>query len=136
VLYLDTSALVKLVTREAESIALQSYLAERSDVRWLTSGLTRPELLRAAFRSGVAQAVDDARTVLATLDILALTDRLLDQAGVVLPAELRTLDAIHLAAAKMVGPQLMAVVTYDARMVDAARQAGLPVARPGAASPT
>jgi predicted nucleic acid-binding protein len=135
-LYLDTSALVKLVTREAESVALQSYLADRSDVRWLTSGLTRAELLRAAFRSGVAQAVDDARTVLATLDILTLTDRLLDQAGVMPPAELRTLDAIHLAAAKTVGPQLTAVVTYDARMVDAARQAGLPVARPGAASQT
>jgi predicted nucleic acid-binding protein len=136
VLYLDTSALVKLVTRETESIALQSYLAERSDVRWLTSGLTRAELLRAAFRSGVAKVVDDARTVLATLDILALTDRLLDQAGLVPPAELRTLDAIHLAAAKTVGPQLTAVVTYDARMVDAARQAGLPVARPGAAYQT
>ena len=135
-LYLDTSALVKQVTREAESIALQSYLAERSDVRWLTSGLTRAELLRAAFRSGVAQAVDDARTVLATLGILALNDRLLDQAGVMPPAQLRTLDAIHLTAAKTVGPQLTAVVTYDAGMVDAARQAGLPVARPGAASQT
>lgn len=131
-LYLDTSALVKLVTREAESIALQSYLAERPDSRWVTSGLTRAELLRAVYRSGVAQALDDARTVLATLDILALTDRQLDQAGVLPPAGLRTLDAIHLVAAKTVGPTLTAVVTYDARMFEAARQAGLPVARPGA----
>jgi uncharacterized protein len=136
VLYLDTSALAKLVTRETESVALQGYLAERPDIRWVTSGLTRAELLRAAFRSGVAQAVADARTVLATLDVLALTDRLLDQAGLMPPAELRTLDAIHLAAAKTVGPHLTAVVTYDARMVDAARQAGLPVARPGAESQT
>jgi predicted nucleic acid-binding protein len=108
VLYLDTSALAKLVTREVQSAVLQAYLAERSEVPWVTVGLTRTELLRAAYRTGAPQTVDDARTVLATL------------------------DAIHLAGAKMVGPGLEAVVTYDGRMYDAARAAGLPVARPGA----
>jgi predicted nucleic acid-binding protein len=132
VLYLDTSALAKLVTREAESAALQAYLAERSEAPWVTVGLTRTELLRAAYRTGAPQTVDDARTVLATLDVMVLTDRLLDDAGTLPPAELATLDAIHLAGAKMVGPGLEAVVTYDGRMYDAARAAGLPVARPGA----
>ena len=130
-LYLDTSALAKLVTREAESPALQTYLAEREQTPWVTVALARAELIRAAYRTGAPQAIQDARTVLATLDILALTDRLLDEAGTLPPPELRTLDAIHLAGARMIGAKLEAVLTYDGRMYDAARAAGLPVARPG-----
>ena len=56
-LYLDTSALAKLVTREVESAALQPYLAERSEVPWVTVGLTRTELLRAAYRTGAGMRV-------------------------------------------------------------------------------
>ena len=131
-LYLDASALAKLVTQEAESSALRAYLLPRSDVTWVTVALTRAELVRAAFCTGEPAAVEDARNVLSTLDILELTDRLLDSAGTLPPAELRTLDSIHLTAAKVVGPRLEALVTYDNRMYDAARAAGLPAARPGA----
>lgn len=68
----------------------------------------------------------------ATLDVIALTERFLGDAGTLPPAELRALDAVRLAGAKMVGPRLEAVVAYDGRMYDAARAAGLPVARLGA----
>jgi predicted nucleic acid-binding protein len=129
-LYLDTSALVKLVSAEPESAALRDYLEIHStDIRF-TAALTRTELIRAASRLNSTAAVAHARRLLARLDLVSLTNRLLDAAGVLPPTELRTLDAIHLAAAQT-APDLRAVVSYDARMVEAATQSGLTVARPG-----
>ena len=69
------SALTKLVTREVESAALQAYPAGRSEAPWVTVGLTPTELLRAAYRTGAPQTVDDARTVLATLDVMSKIPR-------------------------------------------------------------
>jgi predicted nucleic acid-binding protein len=55
---------------------------------------------------------------------------LLDQAGVLTPPETRSLDALHLATALALGPDLGVVVTYDQRMADAAVAQGLDVAAP------
>jgi predicted nucleic acid-binding protein len=130
VIYLDTSALVKLVANEPESAALRTYLSARTDEGWFTAALTRTELIRAVSRTGDRSAVEHARTILASLDLVALTDRLLDTAATVAPASLRTLDAIHLAAAMTAGPRLDALVTYDDRMATAVRDAGLMLAQP------
>lgn len=129
-IYLDTSALVKLVANERESAALRTYLSARIDQGWFTATLTRTELIRAVSRTGDRSAVEHARTILASLDLVALTDRLLDSAATLVPAGLRTLDAIHLAAAMAAGPQLDALVTYDERMATAVRDAGLSLAQP------
>ncbi|MCW2653879.1 MAG: hypothetical protein JWR32_4855 [Mycobacterium sp.] len=129
-IYLDTSALVKFVANEPESAALRTYLGLRTEHNWFTAALTRTELIRAASRTANHSAVEHARTLLASLDIVALTDRLLDTAAALAPASLRTLDAIHLAAAVTAGPQLDAIVTYDDRMSSAASDAGLTVAQP------
>jgi hypothetical protein len=67
---------------------------------------------------------------LAHLDLVDLDAELVDTAAVVQPASLRTLDAIHLAGALRMGADLSALVTYDQRLVDAARAAGLPVVSP------
>jgi predicted nucleic acid-binding protein len=70
------------------------------------------------------------RQGLRTIDLVAIDDRILEAAGVLEPQILRTLDAIHLATALSIGDDLSEVVTYDARMLEAARLLGLPTASP------
>ncbi len=126
-IYLDSSALVKLVVREPESRALRAYL--RHDRERVSCGLARTELLRAVRPLGPA-AVAMARRLLRTVALVRLDDTLLDAAGMLEPLTLRSLDAIHLAAAQLVAPALRAVVTYDRRMADAAAALGFAVAAP------
>ncbi|MGN6600177.1 MAG: type II toxin-antitoxin system VapC family toxin [Actinomycetes bacterium] len=127
-IYLDTSALLKLVVRETESSALRSWLAE-ADGPVVTSALTRVELVRAARRVGL-QAAQDAVDVLAEVATVRLDDSVLATAAALAPPELRSLDAIHLGTATMLGPGVI-VVTYDPRMLEAAALAGLRVVAPG-----
>jgi hypothetical protein len=129
-LYLDSSAVVKLVQREAESGALRRYLRRhRADDR-VTSALARTEVVRAVLPGG-AQAVAMARRQLGLLFQVPLDVEVLDQAAMAAPAmSLRTLDAVHLVSAQLVGADLRALVTYDRRMADAAGGIGLPVEAP------
>jgi predicted nucleic acid-binding protein len=125
--YLDSSALVKLVVREPESRALRAYL--RGEPERLSCGVARTEVLRAVRPLGPA-ALETARRLLRNIHLVRLDDTLLDAAGVLEPLALRTLDAIHLASAQLVAPTLRAVVTYDRRMADAAASLGFPVTAP------
>ncbi len=126
-IYLDSSALVKLIIAEAESTALRRYL-RRHAVR-VSCGLARVEVVRAVRPQGGA-AVARARQVLLRLDLLHLDDELLEDAATLDGSVLRSLDAIHLAAARTLGDELTAVVTYDERMTAAALRLGLPVEAP------
>lgn len=126
--YLDSSGLVKLTEREAESDALQRYLASRP---WQVScWLARVEVIRAARRHGPV-AVARARQVFGNLILIRLEPGLLEDAAALDPLALRSLDAIHLAAARTLGRDLAALVTYDQRMAAAARDQGLTVDAPG-----
>jgi hypothetical protein len=128
VAYLDTSATVKLVVREAETPALRSTL-----LRWprrASSSLLRLELLRAVRRAGLPQLLVQARRELAAVQLVRIDDALLDRAVALDPPRLRSLDAIHLATALTLGADLGVVITYDARMVEAATALGLPVSSP------
>ena len=124
--YLDASAIVKLVVEETESAALKGYLTDRGERA--SASIARVEVVRAVRHKGPI-AVRTARTVLDNIDLIQLDDELLDLAGE-LEGPLRSLDAIHLAAALELGRELEAVVTYDARMTRAAEALGLPVAAP------
>ena len=126
VVYLDSSALVKLVVREPESAALRSYL--RSTASRVSSALARVEVVRAVVPHG-PDATARARQVLQGTSLLALDDALLDAAGALEAPGLRSLDAIHLAAARAVEP-LRALVTYDRRLAEAAEALGLEAAAP------
>ncbi|MGC9963637.1 MAG: type II toxin-antitoxin system VapC family toxin [Acidimicrobiales bacterium] len=129
-LYLDSSALVKLVQREAESEALRRFLRRHRADRLVTSALARVEVLRAVLTGGPA-ALAQARRQLSRLDQVLLSTELLDRAATLAPnVQLRSLDAIHLAAVQLVGPELRAVVTYDRRMADAAKDLGFAVEGP------
>ena len=125
--YLDSSALVKLVVAERESAALRRYL--RSTPQRASCALARVEVLRAVRPHGGA-AMKRARGLLRRLDLVQLDDDLLDAAAGLDAGVLRSLDAIHLAAAQVLGDVLTAVVTYDDRMTAAAARLGLPVAAP------
>lgn len=125
--YLDSSALVKLVVDEPESRALRTYL--RREPERLSCGLARTEVLRAVRPLGPA-AVEKARRLLRSINLVRLDDTLLDAAGLLEPFSLRSLDAIHLAAAQLVAPTLHALVTYDRRMADAASALGFAVEAP------
>ena len=129
-LYLDSSAIVKLVSREAESGALSRFLRRhRADGR-VTSALARVEVVRAVAGGGPA-AIAHARRQLARLDEVNLGRALLDDAATLSPGSLlRSLDAIHLASARSIGADLRTVITYDQRMGDAAIAVGLTVEAP------
>lgn len=125
--YLDTSALVKLVVREAESDALVSWLQSHPAVA--TSDLTRTELMRAV-RRGAPDLVERVRDLLSRMTLITAAPRVFDDAGRLDPIEVRTLDAIHIASALQLGDDLESVVTYDTRMADVVRRLGLPVTAP------
>jgi predicted nucleic acid-binding protein len=128
VAYLDASAVVKLLVREAETTALRRRL--RSWPRRASSALLRVELLRTVKRAGVPRLMEGARQHLARIDLIRLDDDLLERAAEIEPSKVRSLDAIHLATALGLGTDLAAVVTYDTRMSAAAQALGLPVIAP------
>ena len=127
-LYLDSSAFVKLVVEETESAAVRAYLADRG-ARRVSSALLRTESLRAVRHLG-PDALTTVRDGLRRVDLIGIDDRILDAAGILEAQVLRTLDAIHLATAMAVGDDLEAIVTYDERMIEAARLLWLATATP------
>jgi uncharacterized protein len=127
VVYLDSSALVKLVVAEPESDALTAYLAQRP--QRASSALARVEVPRAVRAHGPG-AVSRARALLARVSLLHLDDALLDAAANLEGPHLRSLDAIHVASAQTVAARDATLVTYDGRMADVAKRHGLAVAAP------
>ncbi len=125
--YLDSSAAVKLIVREAESDALESWLRPHDVLT--SSALLRTELLR-AIRRGAPRRIAEARAALAAFTLRAVDDEILDAAGDIGPSSIRSLDAIHLATALRLATALDAIVTYDRRMIEGAVLLGLPVASP------
>jgi predicted nucleic acid-binding protein len=128
VTYLDSSAIVKLVVEEPESTALRKYLRRRQP--WVASALARTEVARALLPLG-SPARRRLSEVLSRLELIRVSDRVLVAAGTMLPPETRSLDAIHVATALLLGPELGRLVTYDIRMAEAARANGCAVTAPG-----
>jgi uncharacterized protein len=129
VIYLDASALVKLVFEEPESAALEQWVSDRSELPKLTGELSTVELVRTCRRLDEG-AVADARRLLAGLDLLPMASAIVEEAALAGPALLRSLDAIHLASALSVREGLIAFVTYDARLAAAAASEDLPLVGP------
>ncbi|MFI6040451.1 type II toxin-antitoxin system VapC family toxin [Nocardia sp. NPDC051321] len=123
-LYLDTSALVKLVHLETESAALMNWLDDRPEVPWVASALVEVELVRAV---RVAEPADliHIPAVLSRVDRLDMDGIVRSNAAAISPATIRSLDALHLATALELATDLTAVVTYDKRLGEAAEAAGL-----------
>jgi predicted nucleic acid-binding protein len=129
VIYFDTSALVKLVFDELESAALADWLTLRADVPKVSSDLSTIELLRTCRRVD-EDAVDAANQLLGGIDLLPMDRTIVEKAASLVPNELRSLDAIHLASALSVETTLTALVAYDVRLCSAAADAGIVVVSP------
>jgi len=126
VAYVDASALVKLVVPESESVQMLRWYVEADRVVISRVGVV--ETRRAAARH--RHDPDGLRSLLNSVDVVELDQRVADRAASVGPMLLRALDAIHLAAALEFGDILGAFVTYDDRLAGAARAVGLPVVSP------
>uniref|UniRef100_A0AAU3GQ63 Ribonuclease VapC n=1 Tax=Streptomyces sp. NBC_01401 TaxID=2903854 RepID=A0AAU3GQ63_9ACTN len=128
-IYLHSAAVVKLAHAETESQALRAWLDERVDTAWVSSVLTEVETSRALARHAPG-AVVRLESVLDLIEMMEMDAGVRILAQTVKPATVRSLDAIHLATALRAHPRLTAFVTYDKRLADAAREAGLPVEVP------
>ncbi|WP_239336619.1 type II toxin-antitoxin system VapC family toxin [Frankia sp. CiP3] len=127
-IYLDSSAIVKLARQESETDALRAWLA--ANPKPLTaSALARTEAARALIRTEPA-ALPVLRAVLTVVHQKPITEAILDAAATLPGAMLRSLDAIHLATAENLAPTLTWFVAYDKRLTEAARARCLPVASP------
>jgi predicted nucleic acid-binding protein len=124
--YLDSSAFVKLVLPEPETPALLAAL--EGVERLVASEILEIEVLRATRRGGGDTAA--ARVQLAAVRLLPLSSEIRKRASELDPPSVRSLDAIHLATALSIGDRLDGLYTYDERMSLAARHAGLNVQAP------
>lgn len=122
--YLDSSAIVKLVVREVETRALRTaLLAHRQRA---TSEIALVELRRALRRAGGGPPESArAQAVLAGLHLVRLDAEIMNLAGEIEPAELRSLDAIHLASALALGSAIDVFIAYDRSLTKAAAANGL-----------
>ncbi|HEV7942074.1 MAG TPA: type II toxin-antitoxin system VapC family toxin [Solirubrobacteraceae bacterium] len=132
--YLDTSAFVKLVIPEPETVALVTALTSKALL--VASEILEVEALRATRRSTKEDGVAAARTQLAGVRLLPLTDQIRRRACELEPPTLRSLDAIHIATALDLGERLECMYAYDVRMATAANEAGLRVLAPTADQPS
>jgi predicted nucleic acid-binding protein len=124
--YLDASAMVKLIVDEVESVALNRWYVEAR--RLLTSRVGIVETIRASSRRTCDPLHRDR--ILSDVEVIEFDRHVAGVAAALAPPLLRTLDAIHLATALALMPELDAFVTYDDRLAEAARSLGLPVVRP------
>jgi hypothetical protein len=128
-IYLDSAAVVKLVHAEAESQALREWLDARAETGWISSVLTEIESFRALARYA-PEAISRLAAVLDLIDLVGLDPPVRILAQTAKPATVLSLDAIHLGTALHVRPVLTSFVTYDKRLLDAARASGLPADSP------
>ncbi len=126
--YLDSSAFLKLFLAEPESAQLHARL--KSFPNQASAMLLRTEVMRALRRSGNEYLVGHARRLFRTIHLIRLDELLLDLAGDLEPTGLRSLDAIHLAAALSMGSTLSVLFTYDDRLREAALRQGVEVESP------
>jgi predicted nucleic acid-binding protein len=126
-LYMDSSALVKLIVPERESAALRHEL--RSWPERVSNVIAEIELERTARRFG-GVTVRRAREVLVRLTLVELDEAVRRRAAELRPPQLRTLDAIHLATALSLEHDLGALCAYDRRLTDAAVSTGVTVLAP------
>lgn len=127
--YVDSSAAVKLLVAETDSHAFASFYDEHADASWVSSSLLRVEVCRTVLRV-LPDALHDAWDLLSAFDYIDIDDDIADGACQEPDPMLRSLDAIHLATARVVSAELTGVVTYDDHLAAATEGAGFPVVRP------
>lgn len=130
-IYLDTSALVKLIRREPESDALADWLDSRAPTPWVSSTLIEVELPRALRRTNVA-LLADVPAITARVARYEIDEVVRAVAAAFPHPHLRTLDGLHLATAHAAfSNRITAFVSYDEGLLRVAAAVGLPTDSPG-----
>jgi len=127
--YADTSAVIRLLAEETHSRAFAQFYDSDPKAEWVSSALLRIELTRVVARVRPA-LLPDARDLLTAFSYIEMDEEVVDGAMNEPDRSLRALDAIHLATARLLGPDLDALVTYDIRLASAATDAGIAVLAP------
>lgn len=127
--YADTSAVIKLLVEETHSKAFAAFYDGHADAEWVSSALLRVEVTRAVARA-MPVLLPDARDLLLAFSYIAIDDDIVEAAMNEPDRMLRSLDAIHLATARLLGPDLEALASYDERLTTAAKDAGLDTVSP------
>jgi hypothetical protein len=127
--YIDTSAALKLLAEESHSRAFAAFYDESAGSSWVSSALLRIEVIRAVSRVMPA-ALPDARALLLAFDYVSIDDEVVEAAMNEPHRMLRSLDAIHLATARVFGPDLDGLATCHDRLAVAAKDAGIAVIDP------
>lgn len=129
--YVDTSAALKLLLEEEHSTHLYGmFEGTRDSVPWVSSEILRVELMRTVRRVAPVMLLEALET-LEHLGFVHLATDVVDAAIREPDPALRSLDALHVATARVLGDQVEGFVTYDRRQAAAASAAGLPVLSPG-----
>jgi uncharacterized protein len=129
VYYADTSAVIKLLAEESHSQAFAAFYDSHADTEWVSSALLRIELTRAVTRIMPA-LLPEARDLLSAFSYISMDDDVVEGAMNEPDRGLRSLDAIHLATARILGSDLTAIVSYDDRLLKAAEDARLGIESP------
>ena len=127
--YADASAVIKLLVEETDSKAFAAFYDAHDDAEWVSSALLRIEVTRAVARAMPA-LLPDARDLLLAFSCIAIDDEVVEGAMNEPDRGLRSPDAIHLATARILAPELDSLVTYDDRLIRAAADAGISVVTP------
>ena len=128
-IYLDTSAFLKLVWNEIHSDAVRALLDDTRDEPTVSSRVLIIETRRAV-RRGAPDYLPRADLLLTQVGQVGLSHAVVESASRLPDPALRSLDAIHLATALVLGEEVSAFVTYDKRLFAAAQAQRLPVAAP------
>lgn len=133
-IYIDTSAAIKLVRRETHSEELSLWIRGQLSPEFVSSVIIEVELPRATKRSAPMN-LDRAGEVLDGIGIVTLSPAIVTRAAGFDERDLRSLDAIHLATAEHVAnaakSAFLGFLAYDSRLLNAARSIGVPVLAPG-----
>ncbi len=127
--YADTSAVIKLLAEESHSRAFAGFYDSHTDSEWVSSALLRIEVTRSVIRAMPA-LMPEARDLLSAFSYIAIDNDVVEAAMNEPDRGLRSLDAIHLATARILADDLGAIVSYDDRLLKAAADAGLGTASP------
>ncbi len=123
-LYLDSSALVKRYVEEEDSDAVLAAM-EDADA-WSMCRIGFVETIRAVALAGGRKAVRKIEREWLSFDVIEVDRTLAEHAAeLTLSSELRSLDALHLAAALVLPPESLTIATWDTRLHRAAREQGL-----------
>ena len=129
VYYADTSAVIKLLAEESHSRAFAAFYDSHADTEWVSSTLSRIELTRAVTRVMPA-LLPEARDLLSAFSYISMDDDVVEGAMNEPDRGLRSLDAVHLATARILADDLIAIVSYDDCLLKASEEAGLGIASP------